>query len=303
VPAPPGRSDYLIQQDPPVSAVVQVKMTAAGQVAWVSVWFSRMKGNSGRPALCTEIAIAGVPSDGFCEPAQLPAGYTAVPITTTGVLEMGVASAQVASVSAQWPGGHVSGKLVRGRGFPAEVWLMRYPIQESSQIVFRSAAGLKVGRLVIPGSQPPASRPRSGGVTLARYPAGFLGPKPGTITGYLVGGQIEFWASGNFLVGYSSVLASEPVSLSVFVLRAEVPRGSKLVELFGYAPENAVRVTMRLADGRQFSARPVGGWLGTTGRLWAIPVPGGMSSTVRYVALGYNASNQVVSQLTVSGPA
>jgi hypothetical protein len=88
----------------------------------------------------------------------------------------------------------------------------------------------------------------------------------------------------------------------VSIVRAGAFSRSKLVEFSGYAPQNVARVTLRLADGRQFSARTIAGWKGSGLRLWSFPVTGGLSNTVKYVALGYNAANQVVSQLTMSSP-
>jgi hypothetical protein len=142
--------------------------------------------------------------------------------------------------------------------------------------------------------------PHGPDITVAHYPAGFAGPKPGTITAYLADGRVVCWDSDSFLVALSDTPASDESGLSVFYGRAEEPTSAKLVEVVGYAPQDVTRVTLKMANGRKFSARTVSGWPGSDLRLWSFPLPGGLSNTVRYVALGYNAANQVVSQLTVT---
>jgi hypothetical protein len=303
-PAPPSRSNYLIQQDPPVSSIVEVKVTVEDGVAiWVSVWFGRMQENPGRTVLCSQVVITGTPYDGFCEPVQIPAGHVAVSADSYDSIELGEASPQVASVSAQVADGPGAGKLVWGRGFPAKVWLVNTLAPESNRVVFRSAAGLEIGKLNITGTGLLlTSHPRSGGITVARYPAGFQGPKAGTITAYLADSQFELWVSGNSPGVSFPGPPSGPPDLMVSIVRAGAFSRSKLVEFSGYAPQNVARVTLRLADGRQFSARTIAGWKGSGLRLWSFPVTGGLSNTVKYVALGYNAANQVVSQLTMSSP-
>jgi len=112
-----------------------------------------------------------------------------------GSVAVGAASAQVASVSAQWPGGRGAGRLISGRGFPVRVWLASEPAPDDARIVFRNATGVEVGKLPLTGIAPFTARPHSAGITVARYPAGFLGPKPGTFTACLVGGRVGLWAS------------------------------------------------------------------------------------------------------------
>ena len=299
-PAPPGRNDYLIQQDPPVSAIVQVKTSIRGLTSWTFVWFSRLKADPSGTVLCSETKVTGYPTAGDCWSAQIPAGHAAGRPEDSSSVTLGPASAQVASVSAQWPGGHGAGTLISGRGFPARVWLVSDPVPDGSQIVFRNARGLEVGELTDSSGITSAVRRHGQGITVARYPDGFAGPTPGTITAYLADGRAEFWDSDSGLAGLSNTLASDEVGLRVFYGRAEPPISTKLVEFLGYAPQNVARVTLRMADGRQFSARTIAGWPGSGLRLWSFPVPEGLSWTVRYVALGYDAANQVVSQLTVS---
>lgn len=299
VPAPPGRNDYLIQQDPPVSAIVRVKTSIRGLTSWTFVWFSRVKDDPSGTVLCSETKMTGYPPAGDCWSAQIPAGHAAGRPADGSSVTLGPASAQVASVSAQWRGGRGAGTLISGRGFPARVWLVSDPTPDGSQIVFRNASGLEVGELTDNSALPFTGRPHSQGITVARYPAGFAGPKPGTITAYLADGRAEFLDSDNDLVGLSNTPASDEVGLRVFYGRAP-SISTKLVEFLGYAPQNVARVRLRMADGRQFSARTIAGWPGSGLRLWSFPVPEGLSWTVRYVALGYDAANQVVSQLTVS---
>jgi hypothetical protein len=302
-PAAPGRNDYLIQQDPPVSAIIAVKSTASGQTSWTFVWFGRTKDDPGSTELCTETTtvtkLTGSAATGVCEPAQIPAGHAEVLTDGDWVLSAGAASAQVASVSAQWPGGRSTGKLISGRGFPARVWLVGYALADNPMVTFRNAAGREVGKISIT-SNPVMTYPKSTGIAVAHYPADFNGPEPGTITAYLVGGRPYFWASRAFLAGVSIAQPSTQSGLSPFYISAMPSFTSKVVDYFGYAPQNVARVTLKLADGRQFSARTIAGWKGSGLRLWSFSVPDGLSSTVRYVALAYNAANRVVSQLTVS---
>lgn len=304
-PAAPGRNDYLIQQDPPVSAIIGVKSTVSGQTSWTFVWFGRTKDDPGSAALCTETTtktkLTGPAATGVCEPAQIPAGHAEILTDGDWVFSAGAASAQVASLSAQWPGGRSTGKLISGRGFPTRVWLVGYALADNPVITFRSAAGREVGKISIT-SNPVMTYPTSTGIAVAHYPADSIAPEPGTITAYLVGGQPYFWASRAFLAGVSIAQPSAQSGLSPFYFSAMPPLPSKLAVYFGYAPRNVARVALRLADGRQFSARTIAGWKGSGLRLWSFSVPNGLSSTVRYVALGYNAANQVVSQLTVSWP-
>jgi hypothetical protein len=61
--------------------------------------------------------------------------------------------------------------------------------------------------------------------------------------------------------------------LSVLFGRAGMPTSTKLVEVLGSAPQNVARVTLKLADGRQFSARTIAGWKGSGLRLWSFLCP------------------------------
>ncbi len=210
-PAPPGPGNYLVQQNPPVSAIVPVKMTIGGQTTWTFVWFGYLKGHRSQGLnLCSVTDGGGFFGSGGCGIAQIPAHHVAVASGGTGSIRMGVAVGQVTSVTAQLPGGHsAAGVMVSGRGFPGRVWLVNYPSADDARIVFRNASGLELGHLTAAGSPPFPSRPSSGGITVFHYPAGVVGAKPGWMTAYLLpDGRVGFWSSNNA----DSVVSSKPAS-------------------------------------------------------------------------------------------
>jgi hypothetical protein len=296
-PTPPGPNDYLIQQFPPVSAIVPVKTTANGQTAWVFVWFGRMQAAAGGgTALCSETTANGYNTGGGCEPAQIPAHQVAVLTGGQVVLKLGVCSGQVTSVSAQLPGDRqAAGMLVSGRGFPDKVWLVSYLPQDNARIVFRNAKGSEAGHLTLVGATPFLVRPPSGGITVFSYPAGPAGGQAGTVTAYLVGGRVEFFNSDPIEGAFGTQQASGPPAVAVFI-RAGLP-GAEQGEFYGYAHENVARVVLHLSGGRQFTAQTFPGWQGSGLRLWAVPVPADLVAVPKYVALAYDAAGHVVSQL------
>lgn len=291
-PAPPGPDDYLIEQDPPVSQVVPVEINAGGQVKWVYVWFARMKGNAaGGTVLCSEIRTKQTVTAASCQSVQLSAQQVAVFTDADSTIKLGASSSQAASVRAQLPGGHqAAGKLVSGRGFPAKVWLVSYPIEGNAGIIiFRDAAGHQIGRLTIAGAGPfPPAGP--GGITV------FGNPK-GTATAYLVGGRVEFSSPDVPQAAFAVQQASGPPDVGVFTSQDASP--PTWLEFYGYAHENVARVTVRLADGRQFSAQTFPGWNGSGIRLWAVPAPAHLPPRLRYVVLAYDAAGRVVWQATI----
>jgi hypothetical protein len=293
LPGPLGRNDYLIQQDPPVSEIVPVNITAGGQVKRVYVWFARMKGDAGKGTmLCSEIWQQQTVNAAICQSVQISAQQVAVFTSGDSTIKLGASSRQVTSVSAQLPGGRAAaGKLVSGRGFPAKVWLVSYPLQDDAGIVFHDAAGHQIGHLTIAGAPVfPRAQPQHGGITVFRNAAG-------TTTAYLMGGQVNFWSSPSAASSFSNVPASGPPEVGGFT--AQDFDSYTWSEFYGYAHGNVARVTVRMADGRQFGGQTFPGWKGSGIRLFAFPGPARLVLRPKYVMLAYDAAGHVIWQATI----
>ena len=300
-PAPPGPGDYLIQQNPPVSAIVRVKMRIDGQTTWTFVWLGYLKGHRSQGLnLCSVTDGGSFYGSGGCGPAQIPARQVAVYSGGAGSIRMGVSVRQVTSVTAQLSGGRsAAGVVVSARGFPGKVWLVNYPSADNAQIVFRDARGTEIGHLTRTGNPPFPSRPRSGGLVVFYYPAGVVDAKPGWMTAYLLrDGRVGFWSSDNA----DSVVSLKPASgpPTVELIGGDYLHGSPLVEFYGYAHESVARVVLRLAGSKQYGAQTFAGWPGSGLRLWAFSVPTHLfTSTSRRkdVMTGYDAAGHIVWQM------
>ena len=296
IPALLSRNDFLVRQDPPISEIVPVTIrTASGQVEKVYVWFARMKGGQGT-MLCSQIFRKQTVTAAICQSVQLSSGQVAVLTGGDSFIKLGAGSSQVTSVSAQLSGGRsAAGKLVSGRGFPAKVWLVSYPLQVKAGtvadvgIVFRDAAGHQAGRLTVLGaSQFPPTGP--GGMTVFRN-------QKGSATAYLARGRVEVSSAGLPPAVFESQPASGPPDVSVFTSQDDNP--PTWLEFYGYAHENVARVTVQLADGRQVAATTFPGWKESGIRLWAVPAPVPVPRPLRYIVLGYDAGGHVVWQTTL----
>jgi hypothetical protein len=300
-PAPPGPGDYLIQQNPPVTAIVRVKLRIDGQTTWTFVWLGYLKGHRSQGLnLCSVTDGGGFDGTGGCGLAQIPAHQVAVDSGGAGSIRLGVAARQITSVTAQLPGGRsAAGVVVSGRGFPGKVWLVNYPSADNARIVFRDDSGTEIGHLTQTGNPPFPSRPRNGGITVFHYPAGVVDAKPGWMTAYLLrDGKVGFWSSDNV----DSVVSGQPASgpPAVGLIGGDYLRGSPLVEFYGYAHESVARVVLRLADGRQYGANTFAAWKGSGLRLWAFSVPTDLFVHVNPrmdVLLGYDAAGRMVWQM------
>lgn len=300
MPAPPGPGDYLIQQNPPVSAIVPVKMRIGGQTTWTFVWFGYLKSHRSQGLnLCSVTDGGGFYGSGGCGIAQIPVRQVAVSSGGDGSIRLGVAGKQVSSVIAQLPGGRrAAGVVVSGRGFPGKVWLVNYPSAENARIVFRNAGGLELGHLTITGQFPFPARPRSGGITVFHYPAGVEDAKPGWMTAYLLrDGRVGFWSSDNANSAVTNGPASGPPTVEL--VGGSYLHGSPLAEFYAYAHENVARVVLLLADGKHYGAQTFAAWKGSGLRLWAFSVPTGLLrvSPGQEVMMGYDAAGQVVWQM------
>jgi hypothetical protein len=305
VPAPPGPGDYSIKSVPPTSAIVPVRLTFGKQVTWTFVWFGRMKSDPSEGIqLCSVTDGGGFYGSGGCGPVQLQAqqGFVA----GTGTIKFIVSGRQVTSLTAQLPHGRsVSGVSAWGRGFPDKVWLVSYPSQDNATIVLRNASGHVVSRLSITAEYPAPSQPRSGGIMVFSFPADSIEAHAGTMTAYLLDGQVigvngqvvGFWTSDSGSV-ISNVPASGPPAVEN--LGGSWLRGAKVVEFYGYAHGNVTRVVLRLPDGRQYGAQTTAAWPGSGLRLWhfSVPVKAATFEPGQQVMLGYDAAGQVVWQKT-----
>jgi hypothetical protein len=300
-PAPPGPGDYLIQQDPPVSAIIPVKLTTGKQTTWTFVWFGRMKSDPGEGIQVCSVTDGGsyYGSGGCGSPGlQAQQGF----VEGTGTIRLIVSDRQVTSVVALLPADRsAAGVVAFGRGFPDKVWLVNFPGQDNATIILRNAAGHVVKQLSITGEYPVPAQPRSGGIALFSYPAGSMAAKAGSVTAYLLPGRLEgidgqivgFWQSDS-----SSVISNVPVSGPQTVVNCGGSwiRGATVVEYFGYAHENVARFVLRLADGRQYSAQTTAAWAGSGVRLWhfAVPVKAASFEPAGQAMLGYDAAGKVV---------
>jgi hypothetical protein len=298
-PAPPGPGNYLIQQNPPVSAIVPVKMRIGGQTTWTFVWFGYLKSDRSEGLnLCSVTDGGGFYGSGSCGITQIPAHQVAVSSGGAGSIRLGVAGKQVSSVIAQLPGGRsAAGVVVSGRGFPGKAWLVNYPSADNARIVFRNASGLEIGHLTITGQFPFPARPRSGGITVFHYPAGVVDAKPGWMTAYLLrDGRVGFWSSDNADSVVSNGRASGPPAVGL--VGSDYLHGSPLAEFYGYAHENVARV-VRLVGGKQYGAQTFAAWKGSGLRLWAFSVPTSLlrANLGQDVMMGYDAAGRVVWQI------
>jgi hypothetical protein len=297
-PPPPGRDNYLIQQVPPVSAIVPVKTTSSGQTSWTFVWFGYEKNDRAEGlVLCADTYTGRANEGGGCGLAQIPAGKVAVSTGGDGDIRLGVSVAKVTSLAAQLPDRWtVPGVVLSGRGFPYRVWVVRYPSADGARITFGDSGGHEVGHLSIPASPLFPPIPRSGGIVVFRYPAGTEGPRPGAMTAYLIGGKVAFWNSD----GSDSAMSGGPAagSPAVGLFQSQWTSKAAVVEFYGYAHENVARVVLRLADGRRYGAQTFAAWPGSGLRLWAFSAPTRVlaGDLRKDVMTGYDAAGHVVWQ-------
>ncbi len=218
---PSGLSQLMFAMDPPVSAVVSVRVPWIGKKAdgkpeqvtsrfWLArtnpaYWLDQV--NPGLQ-LChaTENDSAG--GGGFCWPQTAPGpGHLATVTGSEGVgtdqtIMVGEAVARVASVTAVLADGRTyPGAVATGRGLPGVVWTVGYPwsagfpFTRGAHLVFKDASGRQVAVLDphAPAGPPQTSQPASGGVTLFSYPAS-NGEPAGTVQAYLIHGEVGFWS-------------------------------------------------------------------------------------------------------------
>jgi hypothetical protein len=313
--APSGPAEMMLATDPPVSAIIGLKVpwTGPGKKAdkvtgyfWLSY---------GQPSYWLDQVLAGLQfcndtvnttigeSGGFCWPLpQLGPGHLAS-VTgnendgTNQRILLGAAAAQVTSVAAVLPDGRsLAGVVKTGRGFSGNAWIVGYPPSAGVRLVFRNASGQQVTTLgtARPNGPPQEAQPRAGGVTLFTYPGG-NGLPAGSLVAYLVQGRVGFWSS--FAGGLICPLtASGPPALGG--IPVSFGEGGTDAKAFGYAHANVTRVVVGFGGG-QVSARTfAAGWAGSSIRLWYVSLPADIpQSSPAFTATGYDAAGHIVERV------
>ena len=313
-------SSNLLQEDPPTTPIARLSIppTPTKTVAyfWLgdpspAYWVDEIPAG---PQLCQFLydGLVGV-GGGFCE-APPSRAHLVTATENAGPWEikgeefvMGVAAAQVKSVTAVLPDGHTyAGTVGGGRGLPYRTWAVSYRSGTGGvRLVFRDAAGRQVADVSAAAPQNPAriQQPRSGGVTVYRY-AGVPGIPAGTVTGYLVDGRVGFWSP---LFEDDAAICPVPAGgqpvldglVTTPITSGQTGATTGVVAL-GYAHAGVARVVVRVPDGRLLSVSTfAAGWRGSDLRLWAVKlpkdsfnVPKGKSMAV--TATAYDAAGRVI---------
>jgi hypothetical protein len=322
---------YLLREDPPKTPITRLPVppTPTKTVAyfWVgdpspAYWVDEIPAG---PQLCQFLydGVLGA-GGGFCE-AQPSRAHVVTVTASAGPWEingeefvMGVAAAQVKSVTAVLPDGHTyAGAVGGGRGLPYRTWAVSYRSGTGGvRLVFRDAAGRQVANVsaaAAPQKPTQIRQPRSGGVTVYRY-AGVPGIPAGTVTGYLIDGRVAF-GSPLFVEDEAEICpvpaGGQPVVDGVMtdtVTSGQTGATMGVVAL-GYAHAGVARVVVRVPDGKLLSVSTfAAGWRGSDLRLWAVKLPKdsfnvAKGSSMAVTATAYDAAGQVIGtvQLGVLG--
>ena len=321
----------MLTEDPPVSAVVQVRVpgiakTFHGQTERVTsyFWLGRndpatwsFQVNPGLQLCNDTVNDTAGGSSGFCWPQPAPGpGHLATVTGSEGVqtfqtIMVGEAVSRVASVTAVLSDGRTyRGAVATGRGLPGVVWAVSYPwsagfpYTKGAHLVFRDASGKQVTVLEprAPVGPPQTAQPASGGVLLFSYPAS-NGEPAGAAKAYLIHGEVGFWSPiwGGVI---SQRLAAGPPALGGLTLPFGNEGGglsSPMVAL-GYAHADVARVVLR-AGGRQLASADTAaaGWTGSSLRLWHARVPVNLQPTasgrLAVTATAYDSAGRVLGQV------
>jgi hypothetical protein len=296
IPGWPDPGDLMVQGTPPDTSVVRVHLTTVGEQGWVFLWFGYTTGHRDEGLqLCLETLVGAKEASGYvydsCGAARLPAGALGALVTEPGEptgpgFTIGVTTREVTSVALPPGSGNLSGLVENGRGFPYHVWLMNSPILEGATLDFRDAAGQQVGQVTLGDSGWGASPPASGGITILRAPGGPL-------SAYFLDGYIEFFQAagpGNN-TGAASLVSAWQAPLAVLFMG-----GNDASQYFagGWAPADAARLVLRLADGKTFAAPTIAGWHGSGLRLWGVSRLPVDADPFQAVVLAYNAKGKVI---------
>lgn len=294
-PKPPGAAKYVIQQIPPVTPFTRLTLPADHHTVRDFLWFGHLPGYARLGLALCQYNQGGV-YDGYsgCTSGTLPAGALAHAAAAdgSGWIRIGVAAPQVTSVRAVLPGGHTVAGVVRAaRGAPDKVWAITYSPDLAVRLVFGDAAGREVAHLNLPSDNfATPARPGSGGIKIYEYAGQW-------VTAYRIGGgQIGYWWGGSSIFP-GQILGQVPVPVSQAPLSMNI-LGHGPAYWFGYAPADAARVTIRLADGKQYSTATRPGWPGSGIRICGPVgpierVPGGFDTIV----ITYDAAGHVLQEV------
>jgi hypothetical protein len=298
IPGWPDPGDLRLQGTPPDTAVVRVHLTIGTEPVWAFMWFGYTTGHRDEGLqLCLETLVGASKASGStydsCGATRLAAGATAAAVSELGLpsgpgLTIGVTTREVTSVSApQDVGGDHPGLVENGHGFPYHVWLIDSTSLSYATLDFRDGAGQQVGQLTLGALSLGASPPVSGGITVLRAPGG-------PVNAYLLDGYMEYFqTSPSTSSGVTSVSTAWQAPFTVFLLQ-----GFSASQLFavGWAPADAARLVLRLADGKTFAAPTIAGWHGSGLRLWGVSVVPASADTQSAAVTAYNAKGKVIGQ-------
>ncbi|MGH3188402.1 MAG: hypothetical protein ACRDPY_16405 [Streptosporangiaceae bacterium] len=287
-PKPPGKDVLAVHDLPPVTPFVRAKFSLDGHTVWDFLWFGYVPGYARLGIALCQFNDGGTYGGwSGCTSGALPAGTLARSTATdgSGLIRVGVSAPQVTSVKAVLPGGQTVTGVVRAvRGVPYKVWAVSYPPQDAARIVFKDAAGRQVTQLNLPSGDIPApSRPRSGGIRIYKYAGQW-------VTAYRISGdRVGFWWEGD------SSWSQVPVSQAPLTVETAI-QGPQYA--YGYAPADASRVTIRLADGRQYSSPTRPGWSGSGISFWGPvgPVSWG-PATFDTIVITYDSAGHVLQEV------
>jgi len=328
---PQSMAQLMFTADPPLSAVVSVRVPwigkkAGGRPERVTSYFWLARNNPdswpdqvnpGLQLCDATVNDSSGDASGMCWP-QSAAGPPHLASVTDGqgvqtdqTIMVGEAVARVRSVTAVLADGRTyPGAVTTGHGLPGVVWTVGYPwtpgfpYTRGAHLVFRDAAGRQVTVLDphAPVGPPQTAQPASGGVTLFSYPAG-NGEPAGTVQAYLIHGEVGFW-SRIWGGAISQRLAAGSPVLGGLIQPFGLGGGGNATPAvaLGYAHADAARVVLR-AGGRQLAsaATAAAGWPGSSLRLWHARVPLtmqqlGTDQTV-ITATAYDAAGHVLGQV------
>jgi hypothetical protein len=310
-------SPELLEEDPPKTPIARLPVppTPTKTVAyfWVgdpspAYWVDEIPAG---PQLCQFLydGLLGV-GEGFCE-AQPGRAHLVTATENAGPWEikgeefvMGVAAAQVKSVTAVLPDGRTyAGTVGGGRGLPYRTWAVNYRSGTGGvRLVFRDAAGRQVADLSAAAPQKPTQirQPRRGGVTVYRY-AGIPGIPAGTVTGYLIDGRVGFWSSLFEGIGPVPAEGQPTVGGLVTTPFTSGTTGATIgMVALGYAHADVARVVVRVPDGKLLSVSTfAAGWRGSDLRLWAVKLPKDSFNFIKgnstaVTATAYDAAGRVI---------
>lgn len=287
-PKPPGKDVIAVRDIPPVTPFVRAKFFADRHTVWDFLWFGYVPGYARLGIALCQFNDGGT-YDGWtgCTSGALSAGTLARSTATdgSGWIRVGVSGPQVTSVKAVLPGGQTVTGVVRAvHGVSDKVWAVSYPPEDAARIVFGDAAGHQVTQLNLPSGDTPApSRPGSGGIRIYKYAGQW-------VTAYRISGdRIGFWWKGD------SSWSDLPISQAPLSVQTAIEGPAYW---YGYAPADAARVTIQLADGQRYSSSTRPAWPGSGLSLWGPTGPVSRTpDAFDTIMIAYDAAGHVLREV------